>query len=58
MLNIVCFAALPLGSSVDFLATRDPLIEEKDDVKLAIYDKHDNLLHGNKKRYILSFKVS
>ncbi|XP_071804453.1 DNA replication licensing factor MCM3-like [Asterias amurensis] len=42
--------ALPLGSSVDFLATRDPLIEEKDDVELAIYDKHDNLLHGNRKR--------
>ncbi|XP_022106882.1 zygotic DNA replication licensing factor mcm3-like [Acanthaster planci] len=42
--------ALPLGSSVDYLTTQDPLVDDKADEETPVYDKHDNLLHGNRKR--------
>ncbi|XP_029634738.1 DNA replication licensing factor MCM3 [Octopus sinensis] len=40
--------ALPMGSSVDLLATKDPEAEEKD-AETPIYQKFDNILYSNKK---------
>lgn len=42
--------ALPLGSSVDILATDDPDFTQDDQQDTRIYEKHDNLLHGSKKK--------
>ncbi|XP_071941700.1 DNA replication licensing factor MCM3-like isoform X2 [Antedon mediterranea] len=43
--------ALPMGSSVDLLATKDPdAIEQDEGDDVPIYAKHDNLLHGKKKK--------
>uniref|UniRef100_T1JLC5 DNA replication licensing factor MCM3 n=1 Tax=Strigamia maritima TaxID=126957 RepID=T1JLC5_STRMM len=39
--------ALPMGLSVDLLATKDPNAEEVDDNKLQVYEKYDPLLHGS-----------
>lgn len=45
-----CLPALPLGSSVDILATDDPDFTPDDQQDTRIYEKHDNLLHGTKKK--------
>ncbi|KAM9233704.1 DNA replication licensing factor MCM3 isoform 1-T1 [Dugong dugon] len=42
--------AMPLGSVVDILATDDPNFNQEDQQDTQIYDKHDNLLHGTKKK--------
>lgn len=46
----LCLPALPLGSSVDILATDDPDFAQDDQQDTRIYEKHDNLLHGTKKK--------
>lgn len=42
--------AMPLGSSVDILATNDPNVSNEEQQELQIYEKHDSLLHGVKKK--------
>ncbi|XP_040105386.1 DNA replication licensing factor MCM3 isoform X2 [Oryx dammah] len=42
--------AMPLGSAVDILATDDPNFSPDDQQDTQIYEKHDNLLHGVKKK--------
>lgn len=42
--------AMPLGSAVDILATDDPNFTPDDQQDTQIYEKHDNLLHGVKKK--------
>ncbi|XP_035553285.1 DNA replication licensing factor MCM3 isoform X2 [Vulpes vulpes] len=42
--------AMPLGSAVDILATDDPDFNQEDQQDTQIYEKHDNLLHGTKKK--------
>ncbi|NP_001080158.1 zygotic DNA replication licensing factor mcm3 [Xenopus laevis] len=42
--------ALPLGSAVDILATEDPNVTSEEQQELQVYEKHDSLLHGVKKR--------
>ncbi|XP_005377713.1 PREDICTED: DNA replication licensing factor MCM3 [Chinchilla lanigera] len=42
--------AMPLGSAVDILATDDPDFTQDDQPDTQIYEKHDNLLHGTKKK--------
>uniref|UniRef100_A0A8C5MQG7 DNA replication licensing factor MCM3 n=1 Tax=Leptobrachium leishanense TaxID=445787 RepID=A0A8C5MQG7_9ANUR len=42
--------AMPLGSSVDILATNDPNVTHEEQQELQVYEKHDNLLHGNKRK--------
>ncbi|XP_030627467.1 DNA replication licensing factor MCM3 [Chanos chanos] len=43
-------AALSLGGSVDVLATEDPDAVEEEEEELQVYEKHNNLLHGNRRR--------
>ncbi|KAG2468287.1 MCM3Z factor, partial [Polypterus senegalus] len=42
--------ALPLGSSVDILTTDDPSLIREEEEQLQVYERHDNLLHGSKRR--------
>ncbi|XP_072906397.1 DNA replication licensing factor MCM3 [Hemitrygon akajei] len=42
--------ALPLGSAVDALATEDPDTLQDEEQELQVYEKHDNLLHGARRR--------
>ncbi|XP_053565530.1 DNA replication licensing factor MCM3 [Bombina bombina] len=42
--------AMPLGSAVDILATEDPNVTHDEQHELQVYDKHDSLLHGVKRR--------
>nr|AAI67938.1 MCM3 minichromosome maintenance deficient 3 [Xenopus tropicalis] len=42
--------AMPLGSAVDILATNDPNVTSEEQQELQVYEKHDSLLHGVKKR--------
>ncbi|KAM5164716.1 DNA replication licensing factor MCM3 [Mantella aurantiaca] len=42
--------AMPLGSSVDILATDDPNVTHEEQQELQVYEKHDSLLHGAKKK--------
>ena len=42
--------ALAFSSTVDVLTTRDPEAQEEEEQDTPIYDKHDNLLHGDKTR--------
>ena len=44
------FSAMPLGSAVDILATDDPNFSPDDQQDTQIYEKHDSLLHGVKKK--------
>ena len=37
---------LPMGSSVDLLATTDPEAEQEEEADTPIYEKFDGLLHG------------
>lgn len=41
---------MPLGSSVDILATNDPNVSNEEQQELQIYAKHDSILHGVKKK--------
>lgn len=41
---------MPLGSAVDILTTDDPNFNQEDQQDTQIYEKHDNLLHGNRKK--------
>ncbi|KAM8846084.1 DNA replication licensing factor MCM3 [Synchiropus picturatus] len=43
-------AAMALGGTVDVLATEDPDVIEEEQEELQIYEKHNNLLHGSKKK--------
>ncbi|XP_078449831.1 DNA replication licensing factor MCM3 [Lampetra planeri] len=42
--------AMPLGSTVDILATEDPDALEEEERSMLVYEKHDNLLHGPSRR--------
>lgn len=42
--------AMPLGSAVDILATDDPNFSQEDHQDTQVYEKHDSLLHGNRKK--------
>ncbi|CAH2245679.1 DNA replication licensing factor MCM3 [Pelobates cultripes] len=42
--------AMPLGSAVDILATNDPNVTHEEQQELQVYEKHDNLLHGTKRK--------
>ncbi|XP_053314608.1 DNA replication licensing factor MCM3 [Spea bombifrons] len=42
--------AMPLGSTVDILATNDPNATHEEQQELTVYEKHDSLLHGVKKK--------
>lgn len=41
---------MPLGSTVELLATEDPSLTEEESQDLQVYEKHDNLLHGPKRQ--------
>ncbi|KAM9435567.1 DNA replication licensing factor MCM3 [Clarias gariepinus] len=43
-------AALPLGGTVDVLATDDPDVAQEEEQELQVYEKHNHLLHGNRKQ--------
>ncbi|XP_054900602.1 DNA replication licensing factor MCM3 [Poeciliopsis prolifica] len=43
-------AAMALGGSVDVLATDDPDAMTEEHEEMQIYEKHNNLLHGSKKK--------
>lgn len=45
MPNVV-FAAMPLGTSVDILATSDPDADKEEETDTPMYEKHDKMLHG------------
>lgn len=46
---------MALGGTVDVLATEDPDAIADDHEELQIYEKHNNLLHGSKrKKYVRS----
>lgn len=48
---------MTLGGTVDILATDDPDVVAEEHEELQIYEKHNNLLHGSKrKRYTCSAK--
>ncbi|XP_034288410.1 DNA replication licensing factor MCM3 [Pantherophis guttatus] len=42
--------AMPLGSAVELLATEDPSFTEEEDQELQVYERHDDLLHGPRRR--------
>lgn len=46
----VCFPAMSLGGTVDVLTTEDPDAVAQEDEELQVYEKHNNLLHGSKKK--------
>ncbi|XP_044026308.1 DNA replication licensing factor MCM3 [Siniperca chuatsi] len=43
-------AAMALGGTVDVLATEDPNAVAEEHEELQIYEKHNNLLHGSKRK--------
>ncbi|XP_022624887.1 DNA replication licensing factor MCM3 [Seriola dumerili] len=43
-------AAMALGGTVDVLATEDPDAVAEEHEELQIYEKHNNLLHGSKRK--------
>uniref|UniRef100_A0AAQ5Y1Z5 DNA replication licensing factor MCM3 n=1 Tax=Amphiprion ocellaris TaxID=80972 RepID=A0AAQ5Y1Z5_AMPOC len=43
-------AAMALGGTVDVLATEDPDAIEEEHEELQIYEKHNNLLHGSRRK--------
>lgn len=46
---------MTLGGTVDVLATEDPDAVAEEHEELQIYEKHNNLLHGSKrKKYVRS----
>lgn len=49
-INILFFTALPIYTAADFLSTKDPDAEEREEESTPIYEKFDALLHGSKAR--------
>uniref|UniRef100_W5KR55 DNA replication licensing factor MCM3 n=1 Tax=Astyanax mexicanus TaxID=7994 RepID=W5KR55_ASTMX len=47
-------AALALGGTVDVLATDDPDAAQEEEGELQVYEKHNHLLHGNRRDRIVS----
>ncbi|KAL7872039.1 hypothetical protein SRHO_G00070220 [Serrasalmus rhombeus] len=47
-------AALALGGAVDVLATDDPDAAQEEETELQVYEKHNNLLHGNRRQRVVS----
>ena len=43
-------AVMPFGGAVDVLATEDPDIAQEELEEMQIYEKHNNLLHGKRRR--------
>ncbi|XDV41559.1 hypothetical protein PO909_010413 [Leuciscus waleckii] len=43
-------AALALGGTIDALATEDPNAVQEEEEELQVYEKHNPLLHGSKKK--------
>lgn len=43
-------AALSLGGAIDALATEDPNAVQEEEEELQVYEKHNPLLHGSKKK--------
>ncbi|XP_062857317.1 DNA replication licensing factor MCM3 [Trichomycterus rosablanca] len=43
-------SALALGGTVDVLATDDPDAVQEEEEELQVYEKHNHLLHGNRKQ--------
>uniref|UniRef100_A0A3P8T5V4 DNA replication licensing factor MCM3 n=1 Tax=Amphiprion percula TaxID=161767 RepID=A0A3P8T5V4_AMPPE len=43
-------AAMALGGTIDVLATEDPDAIEEEHEELQIYEKHNNLLHGSRRK--------
>ncbi|XP_071770329.2 DNA replication licensing factor MCM3 [Centroberyx gerrardi] len=43
-------AAMSLGGAVDVLATEDPDAVQEEQEDLQVYEKHNNLLHGTKRK--------
>uniref|UniRef100_A0A8B9K640 DNA replication licensing factor MCM3 n=1 Tax=Astyanax mexicanus TaxID=7994 RepID=A0A8B9K640_ASTMX len=43
-------AALALGGTVDVLATDDPDAAQEEEGELQVYEKHNHLLHGNRRQ--------
>ncbi|MCJ8743516.1 hypothetical protein PDJAM_G00094810 [Pangasius djambal] len=43
-------AALALGGTVDVLATEDPDVVQEEEEELQVYEKHNHLLHGNRRQ--------
>lgn len=43
-------AAMTLGGTVDVLATEDPDAVAQEEEELQVYEKHNNLLHGHKRK--------
>lgn len=41
---------MALGGTVDVLATEDPNAVAEEQEELQIYEKHNNLLHGSKRK--------
>ncbi|KAJ8008763.1 hypothetical protein DPEC_G00081790 [Dallia pectoralis] len=42
--------AMAFGGSVDILATDDPDAAQEEQMELQVYEKHNNLLHGSRRR--------
>ncbi|KAJ8410306.1 hypothetical protein AAFF_G00202870 [Aldrovandia affinis] len=42
--------AMAMGGTVDILGTDDPNAVDEEQEELQVYEKHNNLLHGNRKR--------
>ncbi|KAG1963688.1 DNA replication licensing factor MCM3 [Pimephales promelas] len=42
--------ALALGGAIDALATEDPNVVQEEEEELQVYEKHNPLLHGSKKK--------
>lgn len=47
--NPDCVPALPLGGTVDVLATEDPDVSQQEEEELQVYEKHNHLLHGTRR---------
>ncbi|XP_060722866.1 zygotic DNA replication licensing factor mcm3-like [Tachysurus vachellii] len=43
-------SAMALGGTVDVLATEDPDVVQEDEEELQVYEKHNQLLHGNRRQ--------
>lgn len=41
---------MALGGTVDVLATEDPDVAREDEEELQVYEKHNHLLHGNRRQ--------
>lgn len=47
---LLCWTAMPLGGTVDVLTTDNPDAVSEEQEELQIYEKHNNLLHGSKRK--------